>query len=107
MKEKIEKLTREISSLSDTITVIEREMEAEDILRLQTYKSTKSRAESTLQDPQCVLGALIDAAEHLGSLKYKVWEKMLGIVQYSEYCGEHHRGGEEGAYIEAQLTMCV
>ncbi|MGH0124954.1 UNVERIFIED_CONTAM: hypothetical protein FKN15_020840, partial [Acipenser sinensis] len=33
MKEKIEKLTREISSLSDTIRVIEEAMEAEDILR--------------------------------------------------------------------------
>ncbi|MGH0178008.1 UNVERIFIED_CONTAM: hypothetical protein FKN15_076372 [Acipenser sinensis] len=73
MKEKIEKLTREISSLSDTIRVIEEEMKTEDIIFLQC----------TLQDPQCVSGALIDVAEHLGSLKYKVWEKMLGIVQYT------------------------
>ncbi|MGH0147609.1 UNVERIFIED_CONTAM: hypothetical protein FKN15_031622 [Acipenser sinensis] len=35
MREKIEKLTREISSLSDTIRVIEEEMEAEDIFFLQ------------------------------------------------------------------------
>ncbi|XP_041093457.1 E3 ubiquitin-protein ligase TRIM35-like [Polyodon spathula] len=35
MKEKIEKLTREISSLSDTIRVIEQELEAEDISFLQ------------------------------------------------------------------------
>ncbi|KAK1152079.1 tripartite motif-containing protein 35-like [Acipenser oxyrinchus oxyrinchus] len=77
MKEKIEKLTREISSLSDTIREIEEEMEAEDIFFLQVVICT-------LQDPQCVSGALIDVAEHLGSLKYKVWEKMLGIVQYSE-----------------------
>ncbi|XP_058874278.1 E3 ubiquitin-protein ligase TRIM35-like [Acipenser ruthenus] len=83
MKEKIEKLTREISSLSDTIRVIEEEMEAEDIFFLQKYKDTQRRAECTLQDPQCVSGVLIDVAEHLGSLKYKVWEKMLGIVQYT------------------------
>ncbi|XP_058873495.1 zinc-binding protein A33-like [Acipenser ruthenus] len=83
MKEKIEKLTREISSLSDTIRVIEEEMEAEDIFFLQKYKDTHRRAECTLQDPQCISGALIDVAEHLGSLKYKVWEKMLGIVQYT------------------------
>ncbi|XP_034773458.2 zinc-binding protein A33-like [Acipenser ruthenus] len=83
IKEKIRKLTREISSLSDTIQGIEQELEAEDIFFLQKYKDTKSRAECTLQDPQCVSGALIDVAEHLGSLKYKVWEKMLGIVQYT------------------------
>ncbi|XP_058880790.1 zinc-binding protein A33-like isoform X1 [Acipenser ruthenus] len=83
MTEKIENITREISSLSDTIRVIEQEMEAEDIFFLQKYNDTKRRAECTLQDPQCVSGALIDVAEHLGSLKYKVWEKMLGIVQYT------------------------
>ncbi|XP_058874152.1 zinc-binding protein A33-like [Acipenser ruthenus] len=83
MKKKIEKLTRVISSLSDTIRVIEEEMKAEDIFFLQKYKDTQRRAECTLQDPQCVSGALIDVAEHLGSLKYKVWEKMLGIVQYT------------------------
>ncbi|XP_041107350.1 zinc-binding protein A33-like [Polyodon spathula] len=83
MKEKIENITREISSLSDTIRVIEQELEAEDIFFLQNYRKTKNRAERTLQDPQCVSGALIDVAEHLGSLKYKGWEKMLGIVQYT------------------------
>ncbi|MBN3275661.1 A33 protein, partial [Polyodon spathula] len=126
MKEKIEKLAREISSLSNTIRVIEQELEAEDIFFLQSlctgrkwrtsgvalclwdillikimcmylksspyiFRESKilvserasERAECTLQDPQCVSGALIDVAEHLGSLKYKVWEKMLGIVQYT------------------------
>ncbi|MGH0179975.1 UNVERIFIED_CONTAM: hypothetical protein FKN15_002991 [Acipenser sinensis] len=37
MKEKIENITREISSLSDTIRVIEQEMEAEDIFFLQQH----------------------------------------------------------------------
>ncbi|XP_058880795.1 zinc-binding protein A33-like [Acipenser ruthenus] len=83
MTEKIKNITREISSLSDTIRVIEQELEAEDIVFLQKYNDTKRRAECTLQDPQCVSGVLIDVAEHLGSLKYKVWEKMLGIVQYT------------------------
>ncbi|MGH0164835.1 UNVERIFIED_CONTAM: hypothetical protein FKN15_050885 [Acipenser sinensis] len=79
MKEKIEKLAREFSSLSDTIRLIEQEMEAEDIFFLQSRVHTAGS--------HFVSGVLIDAAEHLGSLKYKVREKMLGIVQYSECCG--------------------
>ena len=35
MKEKIQKMSREISSLSDTIRAIEKEMEADDITVLQ------------------------------------------------------------------------
>ncbi|XP_066564203.1 E3 ubiquitin-protein ligase TRIM35 [Amia ocellicauda] len=83
MKEKIENLTREISSLSDTIRALEQEMGAEDISFLQNYKESKSRAQCAVQDPEGVSGALIDVAKHLGSLKYRVWEKMLGIVQYT------------------------
>ncbi|XP_041092787.1 zinc-binding protein A33-like [Polyodon spathula] len=83
LEDKLENIKREIATLSNTIIVLEREMKAEEVSFLQSYKDTKRRAERTLQDPQCVSGALIDVAEHLGSLKYKVWEKMLGIVQYT------------------------
>nr|XP_015204401.1 PREDICTED: tripartite motif-containing protein 35-like isoform X2 [Lepisosteus oculatus] len=84
IKRKIKRLTSEISSLSDTIRAIEQEMGSKDLSFLQNYKNTKSRVQRTLQDPEKILGALIDVAKHLGSLKYRVWEKMLGIVQYSE-----------------------
>ncbi|KAJ8357763.1 hypothetical protein SKAU_G00205570 [Synaphobranchus kaupii] len=88
MKVKIEKMTDEISSLSDQIRVIEQELGAEDISFLQSYKDVEKRAQCTLADPENVSGALIDVAKHLGNLKYRVWEKMLGTVQYSSevYC---------------------
>ncbi|XP_061098020.1 GTPase IMAP family member 7-like isoform X2 [Conger conger] len=82
MKEKIEKMTEEISSLSEQIRAIEQELGAEDISFLQCHKDTQNRAQCTLGDPEKVSGALIDVAKHLGSLKYRVWEKMLGTVQY-------------------------
>ncbi|KAJ8368671.1 hypothetical protein SKAU_G00086990 [Synaphobranchus kaupii] len=83
MKEKIEKMTEEISSLSEQIRAIEQELGAEDASFLQGYKDTQHRAQCTLADPEEVSEALIDVAKHLGNLKYRVWEKMLGTVQYT------------------------
>ncbi|KAF5891930.1 tripartite motif-containing protein 35-like, partial [Clarias magur] len=82
MKEKIEKLSREISSLSDTIRAIEEEMTAEDILFLQNYKETVKRAQCTLQHPEELSGALIHVPKHLANLKFRVWEKMQQNIQY-------------------------
>ncbi|KAJ8372175.1 hypothetical protein AAFF_G00293920 [Aldrovandia affinis] len=83
MKEKIEKMTEEISSLSEQIRAIEQELGAEDVSFLQSYKDAQKRAQCTLQDPEKVSGALVDVAKHLGNLKYRVWEKILGTVQYT------------------------
>ncbi|XP_062391116.1 zinc-binding protein A33-like [Sardina pilchardus] len=83
MKKKIEKMNREISSLSDTIRAIEEKMGADDITFLLNYKSTVERAQCTLQDPERVSGALINVAKHLGNLKFRVWEKMQETVQYT------------------------
>ncbi|XP_062391322.1 E3 ubiquitin-protein ligase TRIM39-like [Sardina pilchardus] len=90
MKEKIEKMSREISSLSDTLRVIEERMGADDVtflqygpnlfVTLQNYKSTVERAQCTLQDPERVSGVLINVAKHLDKLKVKVWKKMIAPV---------------------------
>ncbi|KAL2080936.1 hypothetical protein ACEWY4_022789 [Coilia grayii] len=103
MKEKIEKMSRDISSLSDTITAIEEQMAADDITFLQVSNPYSfsgfcvflnpnahpltpecySRAQCTLQDPERLSEALINVAKHLGNLKFRVWEKMKDLVQYT------------------------
>ncbi|XP_030642200.1 tripartite motif-containing protein 35-like [Chanos chanos] len=83
MKEKIEEMSREISRLSDSIRVIEEEIKAEDISFLKNFEDSKKRAQCTLQDPHMLSGALIHVAKHLGNLKFRVWEKMQEIVQYT------------------------
>ncbi|XP_064176342.1 zinc-binding protein A33-like isoform X1 [Anguilla rostrata] len=83
MKEKIENITGHISTLTDKITAIEKAMDTEDTSFLQSYKNIKERAQCTLQDPELLSGALIDVAKHLGNLKFRVWEKMLEMVQYT------------------------
>ncbi|XP_053353040.1 nuclear factor 7, brain-like [Clarias gariepinus] len=83
MKEKIEKLSRDISSLSDTIRAIEEEMRAEDVSFLQNYKATVKRAQCTLQHPEELSGAMIHVAKYLANLRFRVWEKMQHIVQFT------------------------
>ncbi|KAG9328080.1 hypothetical protein JZ751_016605 [Albula glossodonta] len=83
----IKEMTKEISSLSHTIKAIEKHLESEDISFLQIHndvvekfcKATKEK------EPEVPTGALIDVAKHLGNLKYSVWEKMVGVVNYSKH----------------------
>ncbi|XP_029106060.1 nuclear factor 7, brain-like [Scleropages formosus] len=83
MKEKIENISKHISILSDRIRDIEEDLNNEDTKFLMGCKSTKQRAQCEVQDPEVLSGALIDVAKHLGSLNFRVWEKMLHIVSYT------------------------
>ncbi|XP_042560049.1 E3 ubiquitin-protein ligase TRIM35-like [Clupea harengus] len=83
MKEKIEEMSKEMSTLSDTITAIEKQMVAEDIIFLQVWTFCFPSSTRTLQKPQRVSGALTDVAKHLGNLRFRVWEKMKDIVQFT------------------------
>ncbi|KAL6483741.1 hypothetical protein MHYP_G00086130 [Metynnis hypsauchen] len=83
MRMKIEEMNGEISSLSDTIRNIEKEMEAEDILFLQNFKSTEKQAQLTPKHPEKTSGALINVVKHLSNLKFRVWENMQEVLQYT------------------------
>uniref|UniRef100_A0AAR2KTA2 Uncharacterized protein n=1 Tax=Pygocentrus nattereri TaxID=42514 RepID=A0AAR2KTA2_PYGNA len=85
MRRKIEEMNREISALSYTIRNIEKEMEAEDVLFLQCkYRNSfNSQAQLTPKDPEKTSGALINVGKHLSSLKFRVWENMQEVLQYT------------------------
>ncbi|KAL6483734.1 hypothetical protein MHYP_G00086060 [Metynnis hypsauchen] len=83
MRRKIEEMNGEISALSDTIRNIEKEMEAEDILFLQNFKSTEKQAQLTPKDPEKTSGALINVVKQLSNLKFRVWENMQEVLQYT------------------------
>ncbi|KAG9267445.1 E3 ubiquitin-protein ligase TRIM39-like [Astyanax mexicanus] len=83
MKEKMERLTDEITALADIINSTEEAMSSEDTEFLKGYKKTSERVEISLQDPEETSGALIDLAKHLGCLKFKIWEKMQNVVRYT------------------------
>ncbi|MBN3305797.1 NF7O factor, partial [Amia calva] len=63
MKEKIENLTRKISSLSDTIRALEQEMGAEDISFLQMQVSMRTRKSRELWEMKAEMKSSLLAAE--------------------------------------------
>ncbi|XP_066540485.1 E3 ubiquitin-protein ligase TRIM39-like [Hoplias malabaricus] len=90
MKEKIEKISREISSLSDTVRAVEEQMSAENVSFLQKYKSTLERAQCTLQDPERLSGALLHVSNHLSNLKFTVCQKMQEIISFTPVTLDHN-----------------
>uniref|UniRef100_A0AAR2IPE3 Zinc-binding protein A33-like n=1 Tax=Pygocentrus nattereri TaxID=42514 RepID=A0AAR2IPE3_PYGNA len=83
MKEKIEKMSREMEALAATIRAIEEQMEAEDVSFIQNYKATLERAQCKLQHAEKPSVDLLHVAKYLSNLKYKAWKKMKEIVQFS------------------------
>uniref|UniRef100_A0AAY4D339 Uncharacterized protein n=1 Tax=Denticeps clupeoides TaxID=299321 RepID=A0AAY4D339_9TELE len=66
----------EASYLSETFMAIEQELSSDDLLFLQVRHRQP-------QYPEKMDGALIRVAEHLGNLKFKVWEKMRAATEYA------------------------
>uniref|UniRef100_A0A3Q2C663 Zinc-binding protein A33-like n=1 Tax=Cyprinodon variegatus TaxID=28743 RepID=A0A3Q2C663_CYPVA len=83
ISQKIEEINNEVATLSNIIRTAEQEMKSQDIPFLKNYRETIRRTWKTSPDPLMLSGTLIDVANHLGSLKYKVWEKMKKIVKYT------------------------
>ncbi|XP_047448891.1 nuclear factor 7, brain-like [Mugil cephalus] len=81
----MKKIQEQISSLSDSISAVEEELQKHQVPFLSSYKATqtRARAQCSLSDPQLVSGALIDVAKHLGNLAFRVWEKMEEKVHFS------------------------
>ncbi|XP_047237768.1 nuclear factor 7, brain-like [Girardinichthys multiradiatus] len=81
----MKRIEEQISSLSDSISAVEEDLQKDNVSFLSSYKATQSRtrAQNSLSDPQLVSGALIDVAKHLGNLSFRVWEKMKEKVHFS------------------------
>ncbi|XP_039650069.1 zinc-binding protein A33-like [Perca fluviatilis] len=78
------RIQEQISSLSDSISAVEADLQKDSVPFLSSYKASQSRArvQCSLSDPQLLSGALTDVAKHLGNLSFRVWEKMKDKVHF-------------------------
>ncbi|KAM6895316.1 E3 ubiquitin-protein ligase TRIM35 [Xenentodon cancila] len=83
LRRQIEEMERTVSSVCETIRVLEEEMASEGISVLHKSKSMLARAGHPVKDPVMAPGALIDVAKYVGSLTFRVWEKMHKIAKYT------------------------
>ena len=80
----MKRIQEQISSLSDSISAVEADLQKDSVPFLSSYKASQSRArvQCSLSDPQLLSGALTDVAKHLGNLSFRVWEKRKDMVHF-------------------------
>lgn len=83
LKEKSEKINKELGKLTTTIKDLEKELNSGDIRIIQNFKDTLMRAQCEFQDPEMTPGDLIDTAKYMGNFKLNVWRKVRRSISYS------------------------
>ncbi|XP_043534222.1 zinc-binding protein A33-like [Chiloscyllium plagiosum] len=80
MEEMTKKITEEITSLSVIVQDIEQGLREQDSITFLTkILESKERVKQTLPEPQKVY-PLINVGKYIGSLQYRVWKKMLTVI---------------------------
>ncbi|XP_061567523.1 zinc-binding protein A33-like [Cololabis saira] len=99
------RIQEQISSLSDSISAVEEELQKDDMVFLSRFKPTRDRAreQSSVSDPQLLSGTLVDEAKHLGNLAFRVWEKMGDQVHFSPVVLDPNTAAPD-LYLSADLT---
>ncbi|XP_061603005.1 zinc-binding protein A33-like [Cololabis saira] len=98
-------IQEQISSLSDSISAVEEELQKDKMTFLSRYKPTRDRAreQSSVSDPRLLSGTLVDEAKHLGNLAFRVWEKMGDQVHFSPVVLDPNTAAP-CLYLSADLT---
>ncbi|XP_061703278.1 E3 ubiquitin-protein ligase TRIM35 isoform X2 [Syngnathoides biaculeatus] len=81
LDDKMKQMAAEALSLTESVEAVRRLLGEDDVDLLKKFKDQEVRnATPAAADMR---GVLIDVAEHLSNLKYRVWEKMLEGLDYT------------------------
>ncbi|KAJ3601421.1 hypothetical protein NHX12_032389 [Muraenolepis orangiensis] len=83
MRDKISEMADEMLSLEESFTVLESELNADDMTLLQNFKAIQERCNSIPLGPVNMAGTLIDVSKHLSNLKYSIWENTNNHLEYT------------------------
>ncbi|KAM4600558.1 tripartite motif containing 35-28 [Polymixia lowei] len=83
MEDMIAKITRDITSLSELIQTLKREMGDEDLTFLWKFQDLKRRAHWAQEEPQDPPESLLNMGRHVGSLSFNIWKSMQAHVAYN------------------------
>ncbi|KAM6965917.1 zinc-binding protein A33 [Tautogolabrus adspersus] len=83
LKDKIKELSEEVLNLTEIISIIQEQLKEEDMVLLKNFKDTQERGKSVALGSDSISGILIDVTKHVDNLKYRVWEKLLGQIDYT------------------------
>ncbi|XP_062395074.1 E3 ubiquitin-protein ligase TRIM35-like [Sardina pilchardus] len=95
LKERIDDISKEMSSLADRIKDLEEKLKFEAIVFLSDFKDTIERIQCSVKELEPAPGGLIDVAQHLGNLNFRVWLKMRDISHYSPVILDPNTAGDK------------
>uniref|UniRef100_A0A3P9M383 Tripartite motif containing 35-13 n=1 Tax=Oryzias latipes TaxID=8090 RepID=A0A3P9M383_ORYLA len=82
VRQQIQDVEEKLSSVSETIRVLEEEMALEGLSVLHNSKSTLARATHPVEDPVMAPGSLINVAKYVDSLAFQVWKRMQMLIKF-------------------------
>ncbi|XP_057205904.1 tripartite motif containing 35-27 isoform X1 [Triplophysa rosa] len=85
LDDQIIKINSDLTSLLERIQTIEDEMKTQNVSFLLNYRGPCERYNIPSSRPclQKLSEGVIDVAKHLGNLKFRVWQKMTDVTQYT------------------------